>query len=702
MANKAETNGIGGHSTTASAQGETSAFPTLQPVPNVSPPNGKHVIPSDYPVLQDVKGRPWWKGVVAYQIWPRSFKDSGANGIGDLQGIISKLDYLKDLGIDVIWISPTFDSPQKDWGYDISNYETMHRDFGTLEDMQQLIDEAHNRDIKILLDLVITHTSDEHPWFLESRKSRDNPKSDWYMWADKRPGNMIDGEMIEEPSNWRAAFGGSAWEWVPEREQYFIHLFLKSQPDLNWECEAMRDAIYLSAVKFWLDRGVDGFRIDTANRFCKDPNYPDAQRTVAGRWQPGSKYYINGPKMHVWLKELRARMVADFPEKDLMLVGELPLTPYEELLRYVSPEEKELSMVFDFDMVKLGNNDNPDEIAKHEVSNYMDKDKSYTLPLFKQTVKKVQSLITDTNAWGTVFMENHDQGRSIPRYATPNSKYWRQAGKILAMLQTTLSGTQFIYQGQEIGMLNMPHGWGNNEFKDPDTIDYIETYIEMNHKHDPRASDKAREGVFKVGRDNGRTPMQWSNSPNGGFTGANPCWMRVNDNYSYINVEAQQQDPDSIFHFWKKHIAMRKDYKELFMFGTFALYDIANERMMTYTKMSTDGQMALIILNFSDDDMPLNTLQRHLLGHTYRLMSSNVQKPGDHLEPWEGRVYMVRDGLEADMPGQPSNIGQLQDLMPTRAKGVVSSMPMTGHPAGHQPRRESKLDGTQWISAASF
>ncbi|EME40575.1 glycoside hydrolase family 13 protein [Dothistroma septosporum NZE10] len=545
--------------------------------------------------------RPWWKGVVAYQIWPRSFNDSNGDGI----------------------------------------------DFGTLQDMQQLIEEAHCRDIKVLLDLVITHTSDQHPWFLESRKSRDNPKADWFMWADKRPGNIVEGELVEEPSNWRAAFGGSAWEWVAEREQYFIHLFLPSQPDLNWESEAMREAVYQSAVKFWLKRGVDGFRVDTANRFCKDPNYPDAPCTVAGKWQPGSKFYINGPKMHVWLKELRARMVADFPEKELMLVGELPLTPYEELLRYVRPEEKELSMVFDFDMVKLGNNDNPDEIAKHEVRNYMDKHESYTLPKFKETIKKVQDLITDTNAWGTIFMENHDQGRSIARYATPESKHWRQAGKILAMLQTTLSGTQFIYQGQEIGMLNMPQSWDENEFRDPDALTYIREYTLMHHEKDPNAYQKAREGVFKVGRDNGRTPMQWSNSPNGGFTGDNPSWMKVNDNFSHINVEAQQNDPSSIWLFWKRHIHLRKKYKELFTFGTFALYDIANERMMTYTKMSTDGQMALVILNFSDDDVPLNTLQRHLLGHTYRLLSSNVQKPGEHLEPWEGRVWEKLPSIES-------------------------------------------------------
>jgi len=334
-----------------------------------------------------------------------SFKDSNGDGIGDLQGIISKLDYLKDFGIEMIWLSPTYKSPLDDWGYDISDYEDMHDQFGKLSDIEELIKEVHARGMRIILDLVVTHTSNQHAWFKESAKSKDNPKADWYMWADKRPGNRIKGELVEEPSNWRAAFGGSVWTHVPARDQYYIHLFLESQPDLNWHNAEMREAVYQSAIKFWIDRGVDGFRLDTANRFCKNPAYPDVEVSVPGKWQPGSQHYINGPEMHKWLKEIRVKMDRDSNGKDLMIVGELPLTPYEELLKYVHPDEKELSMVFDFDMVKLGNNDNPDEYAKHEVSNYMDHDESYTLPKFKDSVSKAQSLITESGAWGTVFME---------------------------------------------------------------------------------------------------------------------------------------------------------------------------------------------------------------------------------------------------------------------------------------------------------
>lgn len=393
----------------ASSSDEQAPIESLEPSLDNSHPTRESLnvdshVPSN--VLEiDAEGRPWWKGVVAYQVWPMSFKDSNGDGIGDLQGIISKLDYLKDFGIEMIWLSPTYKSPLDDWGYDISDYEDIHDQFGKLSDIEELIKEVHARGMRIILDLVVTHTSNQHAWFKESAKSKDNPKADWYMWADKRPGNMIKGELVEEPSNWRAAFGGSVWTHVPARDQYYIHLFLESQPDLNWHNAEMREAVYQSAIKFWIDRGVDGFRLDTANRFCKNPAYPDVEVSVPGKWQPGSQHYINGPEMHKWLKEIRMKMDRDSNGKDLMIVGELPLTPYEELLKYVHPDEKELSMVFDFDMVKLGNNDNPDEYAKHEVSNYMDHDESYTLPKFKDSVSKAQSLITESGAWGTVFME---------------------------------------------------------------------------------------------------------------------------------------------------------------------------------------------------------------------------------------------------------------------------------------------------------
>ena len=354
----------------------------------------------------------WWQGVVCYQIWPKSFKDTSGDGGGDIKGIIEKLDYLKDLGIDVIWISPTYKSPMKDMGYDVADWQEMDPTFGTLQDMCDLIEAVHARGMKILLDLVITHTSNQHPWFIESSSSKDNPKSDWYIWKDPRPGNKIWNErtkthdLVEEPTNWRACFGGSAWTYHEARNQYYVHLFLVEEPDLNFENEEARKAIYDAAIGFWLNKNVDGFRIDTVNRLSKDPTYSDAKVKLVGKLQDGRDHYMNGPKSHVYLKEMR-KYIDEHPggkDRDIMLVGELPRTEYSAVMEYVHPKYHELNMVFDFDMVKLGGHDDPDNVRPHEVKHLRDGHESFTLPLFKKQLKKVQDMI-DAGAWGTVFME---------------------------------------------------------------------------------------------------------------------------------------------------------------------------------------------------------------------------------------------------------------------------------------------------------
>ena len=343
-----------------------------------------------------------------------SFADSNGDGIGDIRGIISKLPYLHDLDIDVIWVSPTYASPLADYGYDVSDWKDMCPKFGTLADMEALIAEVHKFGMRILLDLVVTHTSDQHAWFKQSRSSRDNEKSDWYIWKDGRKGNKIFNPVtntydeVVEPTNWRACFGGSAWTYVPERDQYYLNLFMSAEPDLNWELPHVRQAIYEDAVGFWLEKGIDGFRIDTVNRISKDCNWPDAPVKLEGKLQPGADFYINGPRSHEFLQEMHAYMNNHPRVKErgepLMLVGELPQTECEEVMQYVSPKSKELSMVFDFDMVKLGGHDNPDEVKPHQVKNLCNRDPSFTLPLFKQALQKVQSLIGD-GGWGTVFME---------------------------------------------------------------------------------------------------------------------------------------------------------------------------------------------------------------------------------------------------------------------------------------------------------
>jgi glycosidase len=313
------------------------------------------------------KSHPWWKDVICYQVWPLSFKDSTGDGRGDIRGVISKLEYLKDLGIDCIWLCPTYESPMIDYGYDISDYQRIQSQFGTMQDMEDLIKKVHELGMKILLDLVVTHTSNQHAWFQESRSSKDNPKNDWYIWENPRPGHEVfntriqEPQLVEQPTNWRSAFGGSAWAYAPERDQYYLHLFYPHQPDLNWELKHVREKIYEAAIGFWLEKGIDGFRIDTANRISKQTPWVDANTTNEAPYQPASRYYINGPRSHEFLKEMRAYMdnhpAVRARNTDLMLVGELPLTPYNDVKNYTLPASKELNMVFDFDMIKLGGHD---------------------------------------------------------------------------------------------------------------------------------------------------------------------------------------------------------------------------------------------------------------------------------------------------------------------------------------------------------
>ncbi|KAK3687134.1 hypothetical protein LTR37_019127 [Vermiconidia calcicola] len=601
--------------------------------------------------------RPWWKDAVCYQVWPMSFKDSNADGHGDIQGIISKLDYLKDLGADVVWVSPTYKSPMKDFGYDISDWSDINPAFGTMEDMLQLIEEVHKRGMRILLDLVITHTSDQHPWFLESRTSKVNPKADWYMWENGRPGHHIYNtrtgvdDKVEQPTNWRACFGGSAWYYGEERDQHFLHLFLKEEPDLNWENPVTRKAIYEAAIGFWLDKGIDGFRIDTVNRLSKDVTWQDVPTKLVGPLQSATHVYINGPRSHEFLKEMRQYM-DNHPRvqesgQELMLVGELPKTPMDDVMQYVHPDSRELSMVFDFDMVDLAGHDSPDEVKAHETKNLCDGDPSYTLPLFKETIIKVQNLIS-AGGWGTVFMENHDQCRSIARYATPEPQYYQKAAKLLCLMQTTLSGTEFIYQGQEIGMLDMPLHWDYDDFRDPGAKLYIDEEFESGG---PEARENARIGNLKFGRDNGRTPVQWSSGKNAGFSDANEgeCWIGVNDNCEAgVNVEDQQADPDSIWHFWKRQVGLRKEYREVFMYGSFECLELDNMKTFTYVKTAVDGLTALVCLNFSNEMQPITAPDDLLNGRSLEFLTGNLGQPLAHEQPlaaWEGHVYLLKAPL---------------------------------------------------------
>jgi len=566
----------------------------------------------------------WWKNATCYQIWPASYKDSNGDGVGDIPGIISTLDYLADLGIDIIWVSPMYDSPQHDMGYDIRNYEDVLAKFGTLADMETLIAEVHRRGMKLILDLVINHTSDEHPWFLESKSSRDNPKHDWYIWRD--PKYDADGKR-QPPSNWRAIFGGSAWEYVPERDQYYLHLFVRQQPDLNWENEATRRAIYKSAIEFWLDKGIDGFRVDTVNFYSKDTTFPDAEVKLKGEpWQPAFQYFHNGPKMHGWLKEQRREVLDKYG--DVVMVGELPGTQADEVLRYVSAEARELDMVFDFDIVALGGRHSlkPHQIYKHKLTE------------MKSAFMKTQGLLTGTDAWTTVFVENHDQGRSLSRFATDDPKYRVQAAKMFAVMLGTLSGTLFLYQGQEIGMVNFSKDWGPEELRDVAGLNYWKEINEM-YPGDEKMKKAAMEGIQKVGRDNSRTPVHWNAGPHAGFSTVKP-WIRVNDTYKEINVEAQQKDPDSVLAFWKKMLKLRKQRADVLVHGNFEVQDYENLSTFTYVK-EKDGKKVLVALNFTNEEQPVY-VPKTLAKNKLELLVGSVDRPVERLAPWEGRAYIVQ------------------------------------------------------------
>ncbi|KPI39957.1 Alpha-glucosidase [Cyphellophora attinorum] len=571
----------------------------------------------------------WWKTGTAYQVWPASYKDSNGDGIGDIQGLISTLPYLKKLGIDIVWLSPMYKSPQKDFGYDISDYQDVDPQFGTLADLDELIKKCHDMGMKLLLDLVINHTSDQHKWFLESKKDKTNEKADWYIWRDAK---MVDGKR-HPPNNWRSIFGGSAWEWVEERGQYYLHLFVPEQPDLNWELDEVRQAIYREAISFWLDRGVDGFRVDTCNLYSKNTSYPDAPIVLMGEeYQPAEAHFVNGPRMHEWLKEQREQVLDKYG--DVAMVGELPGTDAAEVLKYVAAEVRELSCVFDFDVVSLGGRHGAG-VKKHQVH-------KHDLPSFKQAIGKQQDLTRGTTAWSTAFLENHDQARSLNRFATADPKYREKAAKMLATLLGCLTGTLFIYQGQEIGMVNMPDSWGIEEIKDPDSLN---AYHDVMHRHDgePLWLEKAMAGIRRVARDNARTPVHWDSSKHGGFTTGEP-WMRVHDLYPEINVADQEKNPSSPLNYWRKMIEIRQKYAELAVFGDFETWDFLEPDSFTFTKENKSNgyekKKLLTFLSFSDEVQPLH-FPPDCKGKEMELLISNVDEPGKHLTPWEARVYLV-------------------------------------------------------------
>lgn len=538
----------------------------------------------------------WWKESVVYQVYPRSFNDSNGDGIGDLRGIIEKLDYLKELGIDVIWLSPVYKSPNDDNGYDISDYEDIMDEFGTMEDVDNLVKEGNKRGIKILMDLVVNHTSDEHKWFIEAKKSKDNPYRDYYIWRDPVNG--------EEPNDLRSTFSGSAWQYDETTGQYYLHLFSKKQPDLNWENEEVRNRIY-KMMNFWIDKGIGGFRMDVIELIGKIPD---------------KKVTHNGPKLHEYIREMNKKT---FGGKDLLTVGETWGCTTEIAKKYSNPDDSELSMIFQFEHILLDQQPG--------------KEKWDLKPLELLDLKKALSrwqVELEGTGWNSLFWNNHDVPRIVSRWG--NDKEYRvESAKMLATLLHGMKGTPYIYQGEELGMTNVRF----EELEDYKDIETLNMYNER--KKQGYTHEDIMLSIYTKGRDNARTPMQWDDSQNAGFTSGQP-WLKVNPNYKEINVKSQLKDENSIFSYYKKLIKIRKT-NPVVVHGKYELILEENKEIFAYTR-TLENEMLLVICNFTGNETEF-VLERKFEFKSKELLISNYNvnenDPIDSIElkPYEARIY---------------------------------------------------------------
>ena len=507
--------------------------------------------------------RKWWKESVVYQIYPRSFYDSNGDGIGDLNGITEKLDYLKELGVDVIWLSPVYQSPNDDNGYDISDYRAIMKEFGTMEDYDIMLDEAHKRGIRIVMDLVVNHTSDEHKWFIESRKSKDNPYRDYYIWRPAKDG--------KEPNNWGSCFSGSAWEYDNTTDMYFLHLFSRKQPDLNWDNPKVRREVY-DMMNWWLDKGVDGFRMDVISLISKDQTFPDGEPGING--YASFNEPANGPHVHEYLQEMR-REVLD--GRETLTVGECSGVTLDEAKKYARSDGKELNMVFQFEHMDV------DADGTNKWS-----DKKMDLRDLKKILTKWQKGL-DTIAWNSLFWENHDQPRSVSRFGN-DGEYRELSAKMLATCLHMMQGTPYIYQGEELGMTNVPFE-DISDFRDLDSINAWHELVGQG----VFTEDEMMKYLRYKSRDNARTPFQWDDTENAGFTTGSP-WIMVNPNYKEINAKDQLEREDSVFRYYQKLIRLRKEH-EIIVYGSYDLVLPEDRELYVYTR-TLKNEKLLIICNF--------------------------------------------------------------------------------------------------------
>ncbi len=555
----------------------------------------------------------WWKESVVYQIWPRSFNDSNGDGVGDLRGIIAKLDYLKELGIDVVWLSPVYQSPNDDMGYDISNYRAIMDEFGTLEDWEALLEGLHARGIRLIMDLVVNHTSDEHPWFVESRKSKDNPYRDYYIWRQGHAGR--------EPNNWRSFFTGSTWVYDERTGEYFLHLFSTRQPDLNWENPKVRQEVY-AMMRWWLDKGVDGFRMDVINMISKVPGLPNAPIMFNSRYQPAGQYFLHGPRLLEFLGEMRAEALDTY---DTLTVGETPGATTAQAVELTNPDSGPLDMVFHFE--------------------HMDLDTEPGLPLgvkewdlleLKQVTSRWQEDL-EGRGWNSQYLSNHDQPRQVSRFGN-DQQYRVESAKMLATFLHMLQGTPYIYQGEELGMTNVAFP----SIEDYRDIATRNAYRELTEEH-ALDHEHVMARIHRKSRDNARTPMQWDASENAGFTSGTP-WIKLNPNYREINAAQALADPNSIFYYYQALIKLRKA-NPVIVYGRYELLLPDDREIYAFTRTLDDDRL-LVILNFSAST-PTFELPAALPDTSPQLLIANYAVEDSAsirqitLRPYEARVYRL-------------------------------------------------------------
>lgn len=510
----------------------------------------------------------WWKETVAYQVYPRSFNDSNNDGIGDLPGMVEKLDYLKDLGIDVIWLSPMYKSPNDDNGYDTSDYQDIMEEFGTMEDFNHLLSETHKRGMKLILDLVVNHTSDEHPWFIESRSSKDNPKRDWYIWADPKS----DGS---EPNNWESIFNGSTWEYDDTTKQYYFHLFSKKQPDLNWSNPDVREAVF-KMMNWWFEKGIDGFRVDAITHIKKTFEAGDLPVPKGKQYAPAFDVDMNQPGIQDWLQEMKDKSLSHY---DIMTVGEANGVNPDNAKEWVGEKEGKFNMIFQFEHLGLWSTGD----SKFDVLSYKN--------VLNRWQKQLEGI-----GWNALFIENHDQPRRVSTWGD-DTKYWFESATSHAVVYFLQQGTPFIYQGQEIGMTNYP-------FESIETFNDVAVKTEYQIVKSQGGDVNQLLDKYKMeNRDNSRTPMQWTNEVNGGFTEGTP-WFPVNPNYKTINVAQQSEDSDSVLNFYKRLIKLKKS-DDIYTYGEFNLIDDANENIFAYTR-KLNNKTVLVAGNLTDHVASLN------------------------------------------------------------------------------------------------